>query len=210
MQQKRAECVYIMWRHSTLGCRTEGEIDMKTLVRAFLLSVLALGLTLNAGEKPNKGDGGGGKGGIGKRTPELDFILDHAKDLNLTGDQKRQIDALKEKIESAREKIMKDPENRELMKEVAAARKNNDEEKMKELREKVREKMAKSGGEDIAADIFKILQPDQLAKLKELRESEGGGRGKMAAGGKGPGGKPAEGQKPDPNKGVPSLFDNEK
>jgi Spy/CpxP family protein refolding chaperone len=214
MQQKRPRCVYILWRATTLWRPNEGENDMKTVVRAFLLSVLALGLTLSAGEKGNKkdgeGKGGPGGGGMMKRTPELDFVLDHAKDLNLTGDQKKKINDLKDKVETQREKVMKDPENRELMKEVMAAKKSGDEEKLRELHQKVREKMNKGGGEDMAGELFKILQPDQLAKLKELREAEGGPRGGKMAGGKGGGGKAPEGQKPDASKGVPSLFDNEK
>ena len=182
---------------------------MKTVVRAFLLNVLALGLTLAAGEKGNKGEGG--KGGMMKRTPEIDFILDHAKDLSLTGEQKKKINDVKDKMENQREKNMKDPENRELMKEVMAAKKSGDEEKLRQLQLKVREKMNKNGGEDLMSEVLKALQPEQLAKLKELRESEGGPRGGKMAGGKGgAGGKTPEGQKPDPKKGVPSLFDNEK
>jgi Spy/CpxP family protein refolding chaperone len=181
---------------------------MKLLLRGLVLGVLAAALSLSAGEKPgNKGDGPGPGGKRG--APEFDFILDHAKDLNLTPDQTRRIKELKEKVESKREAVMKSPENRELYKELMAARKSGDEEKLKDLREKVKEQMAKSGGggEDLKDQLMQILQPDQLAKLKEIRESEGGG---MKKGERGPGGKAPEGKKPDPSKGTPKLFEDEK
>lgn len=187
---------------------------MTTLLRALLLCSLTLGLSLSAGEKGNnKGEGNKGEGGKGggmgmlKRTPEIDFALEHAKELNLTAEQKKKLNDLKNKIEDQREKAMKDPEAREVMKEVMAARKSGDEEKLRQLHEKVREKMGgKNGGEELMADFPKIFTPDQLAKLKELHKAEGG----PSKGGKGAGGKSPEGQKPDPKKGVPSLFENEK
>ena len=173
--------------------------------------MLACVFSLSAGEKGNKGEGPGGRKGV----PEFDFILDHAKDLNLTPDQTKKINELKGKVETKREAVMKNPENRELYKELMAARKSGDEEKLKDLREKVKEQMSKNGGgEELRDELMKILQPDQLAKLKELRESEGGpgmkkgDKAERGLGGKG--GKGPEGQKPDPNKGVPKLFEEEK
>ena len=185
---------------------------MNVVYRGLVLSVLACALSLSAGERPNKkgeGDGPGGPGG--KRVPEIDFILDHAKELNLTADQIKKINEQKNKIEDRREKMMKDPANKELYKEMMAARKSGDEDKLRELREKVKEKMAAGGGagEDMRDEFVRILTPEQLAKLKEIRETEGPGMRKGERGG--PGGKGGgEGQKPDPKKGVPSLFDNEK
>lgn len=207
MQHNGLRCVY---RSVVQSDNREGKPHMSTLIRVLFLGLLAVSLNLSAGEKGNK-EGKGGGMGMGKRTPEIDLALDHAKELNLTPEQKKKLNDLKNKVEDQREKAMKDPETRELFKETMAARKSGDEEKLKQLQQKVREKMAaKGGGEDLSSEFVKILQPDQLAKLKELREAEGGPRGgKMAGGGGGKGAAP-EGKKPDASKGVPSIFDNEK
>ena len=66
---------------------------MNVVYRSLVLSVLACGLSLSAGEKPNKKGEEGPGGPPGKRVPEIDFILDHAKELNLTPDQIKQINA---------------------------------------------------------------------------------------------------------------------
>lgn len=153
-----------------------------------------------------------------ERNNEFTFIEDHAKELNLTDAQKKELKALHEKTKDAREKMMKSPEARANMEEMREARKSGDEEKLKEMRQKMMAEMQKDPEHSPAANmgqIAKILNPEQLAKLRELREKEGrptmadmkerrkGERGEKAA-------EKAVANKPDPTRGVPSLYDNEK
>jgi len=190
------------------------------ITRHILPATLAFGLTISvfSGEKGNKGEKGEKgdrremrEGKMGGGAPGIENILKHEKELGLTGDQKRKLEALKEKAEANNAKMRKDPETRELFKEVAMARKNGDEEKLRQLREKVKAINDKNGGgEDVMAEVMKVLTPDQMLKLKDLR-GEGGGA--MREGGKGENrglkANATAGQKPDPAK-APSLYDNEK
>lgn len=153
-----------------------------------------------------------------ERNNEFTFIQEHEKELNLTDVQKKALKTLHEKTKDSREKMMKSPEARANVEEMREARKSGDEEKMKELRQKVMAEMAKDPEHSPAANmaaIAKILTPDQLAKLRELREKEGKPtmaemreRRKGERGEKGT--EKAVANKPDPTRGVPSLYDNEK
>ena len=182
---------------------------MRTLLLSF---TLCLSLAALAGE--NKGRRDDDKQLADGRMPEFSFIEKHEKELNLTPEQKKKLDALKKKFEELRESMRKDPDTRELFKELKEAREAKDEAKLKALREKVREMLAKkSGGESILAETMKILAPEQLKKLKELREAEGLGRGEGMLGGEGrAAAKSADdpNRKPDNTKSAPKLYENEK
>ncbi len=161
-------------------------------------------------------------GGLGKGNGPLQQLLDHAKELNLTDDQKTKVEALQKEIGGAmrdpaamREKLKEHPELREIMKELKAARDAGDEAKLKELREKLRAaqgpdapaKPGEGGRGEIIQKLAQILTPDQMQKLRALRE-QSGGPGPRAGG---PGGKaPAADDKrakPDASTGVPDPFD---
>ena len=142
---------------------------------------------------------------------EFEFIKKHDKELDLTAEQKKKIDALQEKAEKTREKMRDDPDTRKLFTEVKEARKSGNEAKLQELQAKVREMMQKqTGGEPIMAELRNILTPQQLAKLKDLREAEGMKGPRERRKEKADGGATKTQERPDPAKGAPSLYDNEK
>jgi len=150
-----------------------------------------------------------------ERNDQFTFIEEHAKELNLTDAQKKELKALHEKAKDAREKMMKSPEARAAMEDMREARKSGDEEKLREMRQKMMAEMGKDAEHSPAANmaqIAKILTPDQQAKLRELREKEGKPTmAEMRERRKGEkGGEKAVANKPDPTRGVPSLYDNEK
>lgn len=181
-----------------------------------LLAATALAMSAHAGQP--RGDGPQG-GLIGQ-------ILQHATELNLTADQKTKLEALQKENagklgDNMREKAKNDPAMREVMKEVREARQSGDEAKIAAAREKMREKMGTDGtpgagkpgeaGGDLREKLSKILNPDQMAKVKDIMESN---RGKMKDGpgggrpGRGGDSKEEKGQKPDSNKEPPKVFDN--
>jgi Spy/CpxP family protein refolding chaperone len=142
---------------------------------------------------------------------EFEFIKKHDEELDLTSEQKKKIDALQEKAEKTREKMKDDPDTRKLFTEIKEARKGNDEAKLQELQGKVREMMQKqTGGEPIMGELRNILTPKQLIKLKELREGEGMKGPRERRKEKMDGGAEKTQERPDPAKGAPSLYDNEK
>jgi Spy/CpxP family protein refolding chaperone len=162
----------------------------------------------SAGEKNGKGEG---KRMLEGRHPLFDMIKEHEADLNVTPEQKKQLKTLEDEVDKKREAMRKDPDTRELFKEVMEARKAGDEAKLKELREKVRGMMdsKNAGDKGVMDQLAKILQPQQLAKLKQLHEAEGGRMGGKLAGGPGRD-KPEDHKAPDTNKGAPKLYDDEK
>ncbi len=176
---------------------------------------LALGLVLFSfvsiraadGEKKRERPAGG----------PVQNILDHAKELNLTDDQKTKLEALAKATPARepgamREQMKEHPELRDTMKEMKAARESGDQAKVKELRAKIQTTIgaepAKDGTKpaearaEAAAKIATILTPEQMKKLKELRES-----GAMGPAAKGPGAPAENKNKPDASKGVPDPFD---
>ncbi|HYG73512.1 MAG TPA: Spy/CpxP family protein refolding chaperone [Planctomycetota bacterium] len=178
--------------------------------RHLMAAAVALSLCAGgafSGEKGNKSERGERNGKLGG-TPMIDHVLKHEKELALTAEQKKKFEALKDKAEALQEKMRKDPEARELFKEVAQARKSGNEEKLRELQTKVKELAARKGSsEEITGEGLRLLTPEQMAKLKDLRDE-----GPMAMRDGKDGGKKAAsaGTKPDPSKGAPSLYDNEK
>lgn len=141
---------------------------------------------------------------------DFEFIKKHEKELNLTSEQKKKISELEKKSEKLRDKMKSDPDTRKLFMEVKEARSAGDEARLEKLHGKIKEMMEKqNGGETMLGELRNILAPQQLIKLKELRESEGmkGIRERRAEKGKTPSKEP---ERPDPSKGAPSLYDNEK
>ncbi len=175
---------------------------MKTMSVAVLLSVAFLSATLSAraGEK-----GGMRDGPIGK-------ILEHAKELGLTDEQTKKLEALKTELrgkmgggmEKLREVAQSDPKLREELKEA-----RGNPEKMKEVMQKVREKTGGAGAGngprgELIEKLKEILTPDQLVKVKAILE-EGREKG---AGGRGQGGKAEpKGAEPDRNSAPPKVFE---
>ena len=149
----------------------------------------------------------------------LQQILEHAKELNLTEEQHTKVDALSKEIGGAREGNMREKlkEHPELAREMKEARDSGDEAKIKAAREKMREKLgpnapgAAADGKprEIMQKLQQILTPDQMQKIREMRE-----KNMQQGGGPRRGGKdapPSSGEKnnkPDPSKGVPELFEN--
>src|SRR5258708_2652813 len=88
--------------------------------------------------------------GSGAGTGPLQNILQHADELKLTEDQKTKIQALMKETgpesPAMREKMKDNPELLKITRELKEARESKDEAKLKELREKMREAMAKDGG----------------------------------------------------------------
>lgn len=187
---------------------------MKTRWMLMATTCVALGcLTLKAADRPNAGGG------------PIQHIIDNAKELNLTDDQKTKLQALVKDFTAGhdasgmREKAKNNPELRETLKEMKAAKDSGDEAKMKELRQKL---MSETGGAAAGKDgakgagagaghgefiqkLAQILTPDQMQKLKDMREAGGGGAG-------GRGSKPDtsstdKANKPDASKGVPKPFE---
>ena len=145
----------------------------------------------------------------------IGFINEHEAALVLTSDQKEKLNEIAKKVEDKREQFKDDPELRDLFKQVHEARINEDEEKMKSLRKQMREAFDKKSGmslESILLEMGKILTPDQLVKLGELRKAEGvdidvqssirklKGQQKKDS---------AEHVRPDPTKTPPKLYEEE-
>ncbi|HLX63972.1 MAG TPA: hypothetical protein VKX17_22055 [Planctomycetota bacterium] len=177
-----------------------------------LIAILALALVARAADKP-----------AGPPAGPLQQILEHAKELGLTDDQKTKIEALIKENGAAgpgafREKLREHPE---LLKEMKEARDSGDETKIKEVRAKIAEKlgMKDAGGPAAAADgkrgeiigkLAQILTPDQMQKLKEFRQERmangaGAGRGNKNDNSNS---NSNSNNKPDTSKGAPSVFDN--
>jgi Spy/CpxP family protein refolding chaperone len=118
-------------------------------------------------------------------------IMEHADELKITEDQKKQLHALHEEMQE----VMEDPEIKELQKQIG------------ELHKKMKELIAKKGGmtdESLMDSIKKILTEEQVAKLKSMRPPEGP-RGPKPERKERP-----EGKRGDPAKGPPPLYDHEK
>lgn len=183
---------------------------MKTLWMPSLVVAAVFGLACVAGA---------GERGMGPPAGPLQQILEHAKELNLTADQRTKVEALSKEMGGARDGAMREKlkDNPELAREMKEARQSGDQAKIKEAREKMREKMganapgapAEGKRGEVMQKLTQILTPEQMKQVKEMREKnaqEGGGprRGKDGAGG----GDANKGNKPDASKGVPNPFDN--
>ena len=180
-----------------------------------LLCASVMGFEKGEGRKGMDGQGPGGP----QRKP-FDMVLNHAKELDLTEDQKSKLLAMQKEEEgkmeqeraAMREKMKDDPEAKEHFREMMEARKNNDTAKMEELKKQMREKMEKNGGgekmkargEDMKAKIAQVLTQEQMAKLKDVMQGEMENRATGAnEGPKGDRKKPTDGDK------APKLFEND-
>jgi hypothetical protein len=146
-----------------------------------------------------------------------ELIMENRKELGISDEQKKQLEDLHYKVMEQFEKMKSDPEMADLFREAYEARQGGDKDHAKEVRRKIRAAMEKKGGpteEKVMLDFARILTREQLTKLAELREKNGMDPNPMkslreekkeekdAA--------VTQEQRPDPNKGAPSLYDNEK
>ncbi len=150
--------------------------------------------------------------GAGAGNGPIQHILDNAKELNLSDDQKTKLQALVKEVAGSHdkgamaEKIKNNPELRETFKEMKAAKEAGDEAKLKELRQKLMAGEGKAGagkGEghgEILQKLAQILTPEQMKKLKEMRESREN-KGSAASNSN------DKASKPDASKGVPKVFE---
>ena len=144
----------------------------------------------------------------------VEFILEHAQDLSLDADQKTKLTELNTKIEAQKDKLKQDPEIRELFRDAKEAKDSGDETAMHAARKRLREAMEKKSGlkiEDMMQDVAKILHPDQLQKLAELRKKADmdPNPGKTLKDQKSEEkADVASQQQPDRSKGTPNLYDD--
>jgi Spy/CpxP family protein refolding chaperone len=168
-------------------------------------------------EKPEKGEKGDkGAARFLRDRFGAEFVLKHADDLKLTDEQKAKIKELAEKADKDREALRKDAKFEELLKKMQEARKAGNDEAgkaaQKELRDYVQSKVPE--GDGLREALAKILTPEQIEKLAEIRkkamdERKGGeGEGKRERKREGKGEGKGEGAKPDEGAAPPNnaLF----
>ena len=144
----------------------------------------------------------------------FEFIKEHQKELNVSDEQNKKLEALKKELGEKFGKMKDDPEMKELYTELYKARQADDKEHVAEVNKKIRKAMEAKGvkPEAAMAEIGKILNREQLAKLAELRKQNGMEENPMKklrqdlAEEK----KDENRERPDPEKGAPSLYENEK
>jgi len=152
----------------------------------------------------------------------LQHIIEARKELDLTEAQVTKLKALVKEFEAShdtgaiKDKIKNNPEMRETMREMKAAKESGDENRMKELRKKMLGEEGGKGGiakgegghGDFIKKIAEILTPEQMQKMKAMREAKGDGPGgKLGGKGKGDNAPTDKAQKPDATKGVPNPFE---
>jgi Spy/CpxP family protein refolding chaperone len=168
--------------------------------RTLLLTVIALlSFSVTAAEGNTRAvpvaAEGARKNTAGKDGP-LALVIQHAEDLGLNGDQIRQLQSLRDDLQSEREKMMQDPAVRELYQQALDAKKSGDTAKLEELKKQLMER-ARSHMDNLKERIEAILTPDQLMKLRDYVNT------KRPEGSEGP---REKGQKPDSNKPAPKVF----
>ncbi|HYF51368.1 MAG TPA: hypothetical protein VEJ63_18280 [Planctomycetota bacterium] len=144
----------------------------------------------------------------------FDLLKENEKELNLSDDQKKKLESLRKEIGEKLSKLKDDPEMIELYTEMYQARQVEDKEHIAEVQKKIGKALDKKGldREAMMLQFGKILTPQQLKKLAEIRKKNGMEENPMKkvreerAEDK----KEAERERPDPNKGAPSLYENEK
>jgi len=151
------------------------------------------------------GDAGGGghrPGGLDPLLPPppgvlFNLISQHAADLKLTDEQKKQLEEIRKDLPPpAENSAAPDPAIRELIRKFREAMKSGDKDTAQSLRKQVVEKFKElhPKAAKIIEAIKALLTPDQLEKLRELLKSERQERGQGGQGGKkggGAGGSPA-------------------
>ena len=97
------------------------------------------------------------------------MILEHAKELELTEDQKKQITDFKNDYVARRENMANDPQIKELYEKAKAARENRDEAQMGEIQRALRERQtALFKGDKPTGNPMELLTDSQRQKLREL------------------------------------------
>jgi len=176
--------------------------------------------SIHAGEEAPKGKkpgrerkkGGGFEGGGWERG--FDLIKAKEKELNLTEEQSKKIDALKKELGEKFSKLKDDPEMVELYTELYQARQADDKEHIAEVNKKIGKAIDTKAvnREGVMLEFGKILSRQQLAKLAELRKQNGmeANPYKKMRDDKAEEKKDENRERPDASKGTPSLYDNEK
>ena len=197
-----------------------GGYSVMSLKTPHILALVALfmvvGTALHAGDAPtpNKGKGKT-KPGAGGNKDGLEFIIDHAKDLELTSTQEKQLEDLNTKVTQEREKLKEDPEMRELFKAQYEAQQSGDQDAIRTARKNIRVAMDKKGGlkvENVVVEVARILNTTQLKKLADLRNAAGMDPNPVKTAREQNKQETADANRsrPDVNKGAPNLYDNEK
>lgn len=107
-----------------------------------------------------------------RRSPEsanANMLLERAKDLNLTEDQKKQFEEIKSNFVARCEKLDNDPQLKELNEKARAARESRDEVQMAEIQKGMRERRAALlQGDKPLVDPMTLLTDDQRQQLREM------------------------------------------
>jgi len=152
---------------------------------ALVALVLATGLQLQAaegGKRRNRGgDGGGGGhgGGAANLQPEkqgtlVDFVLAHAKDLELNEKQVEALTKLQSAVNAQREKLKADPEIAASTQKFQEARLDGNRKELRAARRELAQQMEKKSTDmkQLTGWMEQILTPEQKKKLTELRLAE--------------------------------------
>jgi hypothetical protein len=152
-------------------------------------------------------------GGDGDFERGVAFIKEHTKELNISEDQKKKFEETQKAIQEKFATLKEDPDLRELFKEQFEARQNQDREHIVEMRKKLRDALEEKGIHvaEIALAVTKILTPEQLLKLAELRKQNGRERNplKRMREERREEQRNSQPNRPNPDKGVPTLYENE-
>ncbi|MBI3831356.1 MAG: Spy/CpxP family protein refolding chaperone [Planctomycetes bacterium] len=140
----------------------------------------------------------------------LAVILEHRQELNLTSEQIQKLEAVKKEADEFREKLMNDPQMREMFKQMREGKAKGGAAPTSQQREELREKMkAKFGGqmEHFKEELRGILTKEQLMKLRELLPSMKAGQGRGKGGPKG-GGRDGGRRRPPTDEKAPVPFED--
>lgn len=108
------------------------------------------------------------KGGIA-------FILDHGKELNLNDEQKKKLNNMRTLEERTRVKLLAEADMKVSIHKVLEAKRKNDEGEMQEAFADLVKKLIEKSlpiAKGMMDDLEKLLTPDQIAKINELKEAQ--------------------------------------
>ncbi len=132
-------------------------------ITSVALLVLALSAAL-----PNGIARAADKGGIA-------FILDHGKELNLNDEQKKKLNNMRSLEERTRIKLFAEADMKVTIHKVLEAKRKNDEGEMQEAFADLVKKLIEKSmpiAKTMMEDLDKLLSPDQIAKINELKEAQ--------------------------------------
>ena len=197
------------------------------LVRLVFVTVVSLSIgpiQLKAADEPNNKDDRktvnderprGRERGLKKGPFDIfEFIRSHENELGITEEQKNKFKDLNVRRDTQREKMKADPQARELFKQMLEAKNNQDQAALESARKQLRELTVKLSKEEEINPFTayrSILSKEQTVKIHELLKAQGIYPPQKPGGmGKGHNEKQEEGaNKPDPDKGAPSIFEQD-